>query len=143
MATPRELPTPLLILQPCPEPGTILLVISGPITRADIPKLCERVRELLQGQEGELVVCDVRAIRDPDAVTVDALARLQLTARQLGRRVWLQEPCIQLVELLALMGLTDAVPVAPGSLPQSRGQAEQREPARGVEEEADPGDPIV
>ncbi len=142
MAAPRESPTPLLALRPCPEPGTILLVMSGPISRAGIPGLCQRVRVLLEKQDGDLVVCDVGALGDPDAVTVDALARLQLTARRLGRQIWLHQACGRLRELLTLMGLTDVVPLAPASRLEPGSQAEEREPPGGIEEEADPGDPI-
>jgi ABC-type transporter Mla MlaB component len=118
------------------------LVISGPIRPADLPGLCERVREVLGGSDADLVVCDVGALVDPDAVTVDALARLQLTARRLGRRVRLRRACGELQELLALMGLSDVVPPCAGLPLEPGGQAEEREQARSVQEEADPGDPI-
>jgi ABC-type transporter Mla MlaB component len=127
--------------RPLPTPDTIVLAFGGRIARADIPALCERVRALLEGCDAELVVCDLGALVDPDAVTVDALARLQLTARRLGRRVRLRDPCAELQELLALMGLDDVLPLGAPSGLQPRGQAEQREQAGGVQEEADPVDP--
>jgi ABC-type transporter Mla MlaB component len=126
-----------------PEPNTTVLVFSGPIERADVPGLCERGRVLLEGCVGDMVVCDVSALICPDAVTVDALARLQLTARRLGRQVQLRHACGELQELLALMGLSDVVPLCSGLAFGPGGQAEQREQPRGVEEEADPGDPIA
>jgi hypothetical protein len=46
-----------------------------------------------------------------------------------------------LKDLLALTGLSDVVPLAPASPPEPRGQAEQRKPAPGIEEEADSTDP--
>ena len=127
--------------RPLPVPTTIVLAIDGRIARADIPALCERVHVLLEGCDAELVVCDVGTLVDPDAVTVDALARLQLTARRLGRRVRLRDPCGELQELLALTGLGDVLPLAAPSGLQPSGQAEQREQAGGVQEEADPVDP--
>jgi ABC-type transporter Mla MlaB component len=122
---------------------TIVLVLSGPSTAPDILALCERVRELMEGSDADPVVCDVSALADPDVATVDVLARLQLTARQGGRRVRLRHACIELQELLALMGLSEVLPCGTVSGLEQRGQAEEREQARGVQEEADPGDPIV
>ncbi|MGH2725109.1 MAG: STAS domain-containing protein [Actinomycetota bacterium] len=97
------------VLRRSGEPG-IVLVIVGPIVPADVPRLCERVRALLEGSPDEPVVCDVGALADPDAVTVAALARLQLTAGRLGRRIRLRHPCGELRELLALAGLDQVVP---------------------------------
>jgi anti-anti-sigma regulatory factor len=130
-------------LRPPPGPRTIVLAIVGPIDRADVPALCERVRALLQGSDVDVVVCDVGALIDPDAVVVDALAQLQLTARRLGRQVRLRHAGGELQDLLALMGLTEVVPVCAELPPEPRGKAEEREEARGVEEKADPDDPTV
>src|SRR5207249_7863214 len=67
-------------------PETISFAIRGPIARADLPGLCDRVCALLEGTHREVVLCDVSGIA-PDAVTVDGLARLQLAARQHGCQV--------------------------------------------------------
>jgi ABC-type transporter Mla MlaB component len=130
-------------LRPRGEPRTIVVAISGSIAPADIPGLSERVRAALEGSDADVVVCDLASLVDPDAVTVDALARLQLTAQRCGRRVRLRHACRDLQDLIALMGLSDVVPPAPGLSLEPRGEAEEREPARGVEEEADPGDPVT
>ncbi len=82
--------------------------IRGPITRADLPGLCERVCERL-GRAGSVLCCDVAGV-EPDAVTVDALARLQLAAQRRGCRVVLRNACAELVDLVALMGLTAVLP---------------------------------
>jgi ABC-type transporter Mla MlaB component len=141
LGAPKEQPTrPVRALRPHPEPEMVL-VFDGPIARAGIAGLCERVRVLLEGCDADRVVCDVSALVDPDAVTVDALARLQLTARRLGRQVRLRHACGDLQDLLSLMGLGDVVSLCPESGLEPRGQAEQREQALGVEEEADPTDP--
>ena len=73
----------------------------------------------------------------PDAVTVDTLARLQLAARRVGRKVRLREASDELVELITFCGLRDVLGVEP------RGQAEQREQSLRLEEERDLGDPPV
>ena len=78
-----------------------------------------------------------------DLATVDDLARLQLIARRLRITVELNDAPRELRELLDFAGLRDVVRCS-GPLPvEVRGQAEQREEPRGVEEEADPGDPIA
>jgi hypothetical protein len=46
---------------------------------------------------------------DPDAVTVDALARLQLAARRLSCRLLLCNASPELLELVAFMGLADVL----------------------------------
>ena len=144
MAAREESPTAsLLVLRPSPEPGTLILVISGPVGRAGIPGLCERGRALLESTDADHVVCDVGALIDPDAATVDALAHLQLTARRFGRPIRLHRACGRLQELLALMGLADVVPLAPRLLLEPRGKTEEREPATGVQKESDPGDPFT
>ena len=102
-----------------------------------IGALCERARAVLENSDARLVDCDVRALVEPDATTVDALARLQLTARRLGKRIRFRHACGEMQELVALMGLCDVLPGA-GSRIEPRREAEEREQARGVEEEADP-----
>ena len=80
------------------------------------------------------LVCDVGALA-PDAVTIDALARLQLTARRLGREVRLRHASSELQELLAFVGLREVLRV------EARGQPEEREQRIGVEEEREFDDP--
>jgi ABC-type transporter Mla MlaB component len=141
LAGPEEPPAPpVRAVGPPPEPSTNVLVIRGPIDPAHVPWLCERVRVLLEGCDADQVVCDVGGLDDPDAVTVDALARLQLTAGRLGRHIRFRNACGNLQDLLALTGLDDVVPCG-GSPFESRGQAEQREQGLGIEEEGDPADP--
>jgi ABC-type transporter Mla MlaB component len=117
-----------------------VLVISGSITPADIPGLCRRVGGLLEDSDGPLV-CDVGELVDPDAVAIDALARLQLTARRCERHVELHGAGGALKDLLALTGLSEVVPLCAGLRLETRGQAEEREQPRGVEKETDPGNP--
>lgn len=114
--------------------------MNGRIERADIPALCARVQVLLTLRAADRLVCDVGAIVAPDAVTVDALARLQLTARRLGREVRIRHASHELEDLLALMGLSDVVPLSDGSGVEVGRQAEEREVDLRIEEEADPGD---
>jgi hypothetical protein len=80
-----------------------------------------------------VIVCDVRQIVDPDGPALEALARLQLTARRLGVTIQLQNACPVLVDLIALAGLTDVLVVADSGVEVDR-QVEEREQAR-VDEE--------
>jgi hypothetical protein len=75
---------------------TLSFGIEGPIAREDLPGLSDRVCNLL---------------RSSDAVTVDALARLQLAARRHGCRIRLcGSASPELLALVELMGLTDVLP---------------------------------
>jgi len=127
-----------------PEPPRItVLVVSGPVARPEVPGLCSRVRLLLEGSDADLVVCDVGGLVDPDAVAVEALARLQLTARRLGRRILLLDACGELQDLIDFMGLRDVVRCS-GDLSLEPGrQTEEWEPPSRIEEEGDPGDPVI
>ena len=64
---------------------------------------------LLNEEEAGPLVCDVSSLQAPDCATVDALARLQLAAGRLGRRISLQGMAPELHELVELGGLCDAV----------------------------------
>lgn len=102
-------------------PGTIVLVLSGPIAPTDVTGVCERARVLLEGSDGDLVVCDVGALADPDAVTVDVVARLQLTAGRLGRQVRLRHACRELQELLVLTGIDEVLSLEGRVRPRAEG----------------------
>ena len=90
--------------------NTIVVVLSGPVERDDVPRLVHRVGRVLDEREGDLVVCDVGALDHPDADTIDLLCRLQLAARRLGRRVLLLDAGGELRELIAWTGLSEVMP---------------------------------
>ena len=98
--------TPVAPGAPC-EPASIDLILAGRIAPADIPALCARARTLLEPGDADRLICDVGAVADPDAVTIDALARLQLTARRLGSQVGLRDASDQLQELIPPMRSPD------------------------------------
>ncbi|WP_159403651.1 STAS domain-containing protein [Streptomyces sp. NRRL S-646] len=110
-----------------------VLLLPGPVTRDEAAGLCEDVRALLGSTGAAVVVVDVAAIGPPGLGAVDLLARLELAARRAGGRIRLRDPAPSLHALLDLVGLRFEV----------EGQAEQREPALGVEEEVEPGEPAV
>jgi ABC-type transporter Mla MlaB component len=91
-----------------PAQPTPALAITGPIGRADLPGLCDRLCALLEHGGATVALCDVRGV-EADAVTIDALARLQLAARRRGWSVRLRNASAELVELVAFMGLGDVL----------------------------------
>ena len=91
------------------RPKTIAFAIHGPICREDLPGLCDRVCAILRAQSPEVAFCEVGGI-EPDAVTVDALCRLQLAASRHGCQVRLRHASPELLELVEFMGLRDVLP---------------------------------
>ncbi|KAB1140296.1 STAS domain-containing protein [Streptomyces luteolifulvus] len=110
-----------------------VLVLVGPVTRDQVMGLSDDVRALLDATGAGVVVCDVAGLGPPGLGAVDLLARLQLAARRAGGRIRLRDPDPALHALLDLVGLRFEL----------ERQAEQREPALGVEEEVEPGEPAV
>ena len=92
---------------PSSERNVITFAITGPIAPTDLAGLCRRVCTLLDGGDAASAVCEVQGV-SADAVTVDALARLQLVARRHGCQVRMRGASDELRELVAFMGL-DAV----------------------------------
>src|SRR6476619_6794487 len=103
---------------PSERPTSVVFAVAGPIARADLPAICGDVAALLEATGADVALCDVGAL-PADAVAIDALARIQLAARRMGRQVVL--PGVLRIE--------------PG------GQAEQRKQGVGVEEERELADP--
>ena len=93
------------------RPQALSFAVHGPIERADLPGLCERICRLLEGCDGAGAVafCDVDGV-GVDAGTVDALARLQLAAHRRGCVIRLRGASDELRALVAFMGLADVLP---------------------------------
>jgi hypothetical protein len=89
---------------------------------------------------GRVFIADMRGERAPSLETVDALARLQLIARQMGVVLLVRTDGDDLRRLIRLAGL-DEILICVGSLElEALGQPEAREQA-GVEEVVDVEDP--
>jgi hypothetical protein len=88
-------------LWPTPGPRSVVVRVQGtPDARA---LLCTHVRRLLGAGDIDVVTCDLsEAVADLGHV--DALARLQLTARRLGGRIRLRSASPELVELIDWVG---------------------------------------
>lgn len=108
--------------------AAIRFAIAAEVTRADIPDLCSQLADRLRGLGDGLVICDVADVMRPDVVTVEALARLRLTARRHGARLVVAGAHPGLLDLVRLLGLD-------GALLEAVREAEQREQLGGVEEE--------
>jgi ABC-type transporter Mla MlaB component len=83
-------------------------VISGPLARDDLPGLFERTCGALKGDGVDLLRCELDGVA-PDAVAVDALARLMLAARRHGCRVELRGATHEFLELVAFVGLASVL----------------------------------
>ena len=88
--------------------GTIAFAIRGPISRADLPGLCDRLCALLSQSRASVAFCDVGGV-GADAVTIDAIARLALAARRNGCQVRLRRASAELRQLLEFMGLENVL----------------------------------
>jgi ABC-type transporter Mla MlaB component len=128
-------------LRPPLGPRSIILDLQGPVARAAVPDLCERLRLLLATGDVDLVTVEVGALTEPDAAAVDALARLQLTARRSGSSIRLRHTRAKLRDLLVLTGLSEELPRCRDLLGTGR-KAEERKQIR-VDEEVDPADPTA
>jgi anti-anti-sigma regulatory factor len=81
------------------------------------------------------IVCDLSALGDADAETIDLLARLQLAARRQDRALRFLHASPALQDLIAFAGLDSVLRVEP------QRETEERENPLGVEEERQLGDP--
>jgi anti-anti-sigma regulatory factor len=88
------------------------------------------------------IVVDMSGLVEPDPGILDALVRLQLAAQRLGTSICLENACPKLVDLLALVGLSEVLPEVLPALAsgiEMDRQVEQREQVR-VDEEIESGD---
>jgi ABC-type transporter Mla MlaB component len=88
------------------QQSTVRFVVRGPIALPDLPGLCDRVCALIAAGNATSAWCDVSGL-DPDAVAVDALARLRLAARRFGCAVRVQGCSEELQDLVQFMGLQE------------------------------------
>ena len=87
---------------------SLRFAIRGPLACSDLPGLYQRVCRLLTISGAALLECDVDGVR-ADAVAVDALARFALAARRRGCVVKLRGASVELLELVAFIGLDDVL----------------------------------
>jgi ABC-type transporter Mla MlaB component len=98
---------------------SVVLVLEWPLHAPAVAGLCAEVRAAVRSGV-DVVTCDVGRITDPDAGAVDAVARLQLTARRHGGSVRLRRVSRDLRRLLDLAGLGHVIPAVPDDRPAAR-----------------------
>lgn len=91
-----------------PDLHPVPFAIRGPIAPVDVQGLCARACALLDCGSPKVLACDVRRL-EPDAVTIDALARLALLARRHRSRIHFLGGAPELLELASFMGLADVL----------------------------------
>jgi S-adenosylmethionine/arginine decarboxylase-like enzyme len=74
--------------------------------------LCMQVRRLLQRVDVDVVTCDVAGV-PANLAALDALARLQLTARRLGGHIRLRGATPDVSRLIDFAGCDDVLPTTP------------------------------
>jgi hypothetical protein len=142
LVAPEEPPgASILVLRPLPDSRTTVIAVTGRVAPQDPARLGGALDDVLTGAPADLLVIDVGHLEDPDAAAIDALCRMRLVAGRFGCRLELRRTSAELRELLYLVGLSFFMPDAGPSRGRLERQAEQREEARGVEKEGDPGDP--
>ncbi|WP_405899524.1 STAS domain-containing protein [Streptomyces sp. NBC_00727] len=98
-----------------PEQPAAAVVLPDHLTRADVPRLCAELRTALAAAPTATAHCDVSAAVHPDLTTIEALARLSLTARRAnGRELRLRGTPPELRALLELVGLGEMAGAPPG-----------------------------
>lgn len=107
--------------------------LAAPADAHTIAALCRSVRLALEETDDVVLVCDLRMATTPDVTLLDALARMQLTARRVGGSIQLRHACPQLQELLRLTGLTEVFPLVSELPLEAQGQVEQGEQLGGDE----------
>lgn len=107
-------PATLHLVRAAGAPGSVFLRLAGHVERADVDTLGRRAAEILAVRQGATVICDVGALRQPDAAAVEAICRIRLAARRARCDLVVQGASARLFELFELMGLCDALPLAAG-----------------------------
>jgi len=90
-------------------PAPLVLTLGGGLDPETLPELCEGARRALLGRGGAGAVLLDAGRAPADAVTLDALARLRLTALRLGYRLRLVHASDELRALIAFAGLADVL----------------------------------
>ena len=95
------------------QPGAMVLMLDGVLTRSAVASLCARLDATLALDGAPaVVICDV-AVLPADLSSLDALARLQLTASRRHAGICLRNAAPGLRGLIALAGLATVLPLEP------------------------------
>lgn len=128
-------------MQPPMDHQAGVFAVRGPLARSDIPALCARLQAWVAASSGD-ALCEVSSF-EISVVSVEALARMQLAARRLGRRLNFRDVSSELEALVELLGLATLLGETDSVLAKPRGEPEQGKQPLSVEEEADAADPLT
>ena len=103
---------PLTVLRPPAGPGSVVLPLVGVVDRALTDGLCGVVRDMLESEGVDLVTCDASGVAG-DLELIGALARMHVTAEQLGRGFRVRGAGSELCLLVEVVGLADVLRVHP------------------------------
>jgi ABC-type transporter Mla MlaB component len=127
----RRLPEAILVVScveatnPHRDPATAARPAMVVVGRCDggavLAAWCEEIRSLLHDGTATVVECDVRTISGCATEVIDALARLQLTARRNGGQLRLHGADATLITLLQVAGLEH---LAGGETPPVRAESD-------------------
>jgi anti-anti-sigma regulatory factor len=92
------------------QPRTIVVVVPASLDSSSARRLHEHAADLIERVQPEVITCDVAAAIEPDLLTLEVLARLQLAARRAGRSIRLEHAPPALVALIEFTGLSCALP---------------------------------
>lgn len=97
---------------PPPERSAALLVVAGAVADdAAVRALCDRLRAVIATTDAQVIAVDVRDL-PATCRSIEALARLALTARRSRRRIRLRRASPALEQLLDFAGLASVLPTA-------------------------------
>jgi len=102
-------PRPPIIRAPASGEGAVVVRLPSLHDPATVAVLCQGLAMRLVTAGADRVRCDVTAADAVDLGTVDALARMALTAKRSGASLTVQGAAGDLVGLLGLAGLSAVV----------------------------------
>jgi ABC-type transporter Mla MlaB component len=91
-----------------------VVVLAGPLDPEALATLTSQVEGVLADRDVHVVVCDVESYPAADLRLVEALARLALTAKRLGRRIRVRHASPEVRSFLAFAGLAEVLPCEDG-----------------------------
>ena len=95
--------------RPAQHPHTLVVTIAGQIDRSDAARFAALVDDELRTRPARVVICDVGRLAAADVAAVDAICRMRLSVRRLGGRLRLRHASRELMDLIDLMGLCEAL----------------------------------
>jgi hypothetical protein len=104
--------------------ASLVVTFHDPVAAGEVEAICAELHRALDRRTGRLVICDIEALERSDLGTVDAIARLALTARLDGCRLVLRGAPAHLRALLVFAGLAAVLPCEDDAPPDSALEAE-------------------